>query len=580
MGGRGSRASNEGRDMSNVTLGLSSYVHDSAAALFVGDTFIGAIEEERLNGIKHTNSFPQRAIQWLLDEAQVTWADVSLVAYNYDPDLYVASPASEIEILNSSGAPERDVERVAGFQRVRENTLQRIRDIKSQFPRARVQSWRHHLAHARYAAEMLDSDVGTILVVDSLGERDSSTAWHATRQEDHWQLTLSFTNEDPDSLGYVYASTTQYLGYERNNEEGTVMALAALGDPSRYRSLMTSAVALMSTGLKVNPDYFLPRTLLPGADRLGRSFLEQSSDVMRSRPAGQAAADLAAALQERTEEALIHLARIACERTHSGHLVVTGGVALNCVAIGKLAEEPFIKSIAVPPAPGDSGTAVGGALLSAGLGPVTAVREFATGPRCSTADLERARTVLALHATDVGNATPTLLADLLAAGKLVGVCRDRAEFGPRALGNRSILANPLTEHVTDLLNSRVKHREAFRPYAPAVLSSAASDWFHVVGAWPYMSAAFRATGRAREVAPEVVHANGLSRVQTVDPKISPFLSEVIAQFERLTGVPLVINTSLNVKGQPMSGTATAAVGCFLNGSLDAICLEDRVYVRR
>ncbi|MFT4295934.1 MAG: carbamoyltransferase C-terminal domain-containing protein [Micropruina sp.] len=566
--------------MIHATLGLSSYVHDSAAALLVGGELVGAIEEERLSGVKHTNAFPVNAIRWLLSEAGMAWQDVSLVAYNYDPQLYAIPDMTQLGNHRSPISPKRKAQRAAGFSKVREGTALRIRDLQSRFPSARIEAWRHHLTHARYAAEMLDGDVGTILVVDSLGEVEASTAWLARREGDQWRLTCVLVNEDPNSLGYVYASTTQYLGYQRNNEEGTVMALAALGDRSRYRDLMVRAVALTATGIEVNPQYFLPRTLLPGANRMGPVFLAETGAAGDARPAGQAAADLAAALQERTEDALIHLARIACERTQSGHLVVSGGVALNCVAIGKLAEEPYVDSISVPPAPGDSGTAVGAALLSSGLGTTASVRQYATGPRCSVSDLENARNVLSPHATDAGPASPRAIAQLLATGKLVGVCRDRAEFGPRALGNRSILANPLVERVTEVLNSRVKHREAFRPFAPAVLSFAASDWFDLVGRWPYMSAAFRATRRASEVVPEVVHANNLSRVQTVDPDTSPFFHATILEFSRLTSVPLLINTSLNVKGQPMSGTASAAVSCFLNGSLDAICLEDRIYARR
>jgi carbamoyltransferase len=427
---------------------------------------------------------------------------------------------------------------------------------------------------------MMPATRGAILVIDSIGERDATTMWETSSDGGKVRLDIRLQNPDPHSLGYVYASVTEYLGYGRGDEEGTVMALAAHGDPQRFRELMADAIWLVDGGVMVNPTYFLPRTLLPGAERLSDRFKLETRDVTTSDHASQESADLAAALQERIELAVVHLSRIACSVVGTDRLTIAGGVAMNCVAMGRVAELGEVRDLRVPPAPGDAGTALGAALLSSEAGITPAATSFALGPSCSNDDLFAAESRLAPHVSASSQATPERVAALLARGDIVGLCRGPVEFGPRALGNRSILANPLVDSVTAILNSRVKHREAFRPYAPAIPREMADDWFELQVASPYMSIASKARPITREVAPEVVHRNGRCRVQTVDEGRSPFFSAVLQEFFRLTGVPMLINTSLNVKGRPMSGTASMAVDCFIAGSIDAICLGERLYERR
>lgn len=565
--------------MRRVSLGLCAFTHDSAAALLVEDELVGAVEEERLSGDKHTKAFPSLAIAWLLESASLRASDVTEVGYNYSPHLY-EPVVEDLKFPYFTHTPERVEERISGFRAVGEATEARIAMIRDLFPDAKVTAWRHHLTHARYAAEMMPAARGAILVIDSIGERDATTVWETSSDEGKVRLNLRLKNPDPHSLGYVYAAVTEYLGYRRGDEEGTVMALAAQGDPNRFRDLMADAIWLVDGGIMVNPAYFLPRTLLPGAERVSDRFKHQTRDVTTTGLASQERADLAAALQERIELAVVHLSRIACSLVGTDRLTIAGGVAMNCVAMGRVAELDEVRNLWVPPAPGDAGSALGAALMSAQARTTPAATGFALGPSCSDDDLQAAAARLAPHVAASSEATPKRVAELLVRGDIVGVCRGEVEFGPRALGNRSILANPLVDSVSAILNSRVKHREAFRPYAPAIPREMADDWFELHVESPYMSIASRARPITREVVPEVVHQNGRCRVQTVDEGRSPFFHAVLLEFFRLTGVPMLINTSLNVKGKPMSGTASMAVDCFMAGSIDAICLGERLYERR
>jgi carbamoyltransferase len=286
-------------------------------------------------------------------------------------------------------------------------------------------------------------------------------------------------------------------------------------------------------------------------------------------------ADLAAALQERTEQVMVHLARRARALTDTRLLCVGGGVAANCVALGKIVEAGLFDEIHVPPAPGDSGTAIGAA-IAASLDsrrplPNGVAGQCYLGPAFPTVDLpEHPRPGMTAY-RPAGAAKH--LALKLAEGHIVGLFHGPLEAGPRALGNRSILASPLRPEVVDRLNTTVKFREPFRPFAPVVLATAAADYFTLGQPTPYMSIASGVTDLTREQLSSVVHVNGTARVQTVTPDTNPFLAEVLAEFGAFTGHPVLINTSLNVKGKPICGTPDMALDCLTGSGLDALLLE-------
>ncbi|MFM9615811.1 carbamoyltransferase family protein [Streptomyces niveiscabiei] len=559
----------------SVVLGLCSFTHDSAAALLIDGRLVGFVEEERLSQVKHTPAYPQLAVEWLLTEASINATDVDAVAYNFQPGPYLAEAPAALRFALSATTRGRVLPRAAGFTKVALRTRRRLQSLARCFPRAQVVPVLHHRAHQLAAFTASGWDEAAVVVVDSLGERQTTTIAHALHHDRPFTRQVA-SLADPASLGYVYGAVTEHLGWRRGDEEGTVMALAALGDPARFRDLFARAVPLTSTGFAVAPSYFPPRTLVSGSARTTRRFADETCPVRRhGEQLQEVHQDVAAALQERTETVMLHLARRARLLTASRKLVLGGGVATNCVSVGRIAEAGLFDEVFVPPAPGDSGTALGAAVavhMDSGntqrlqgiaracyLGPSYANQsvDFCPDLRYKTLSVECAE----------------FLAAQLARGLIIGVFRGPVEAGPRALGNRSILASPVQPGVVDRLNATVKFREPFRPFAPVVLAERAKEFFTLDQESPYMSIASGVTDTARRLIPAVVHANGTARVQTVTRTQNPFLHDLLSAFARRTGVPVLINTSLNVKGMPICGTPGMALDCLADSGLDALALE-------
>ncbi|MEV7442836.1 carbamoyltransferase C-terminal domain-containing protein [Streptomyces sp. NPDC091204] len=561
--------------MGPVVMGLCSGTHDSAAALIADGRLVGLVEEERLNGVKHTKAYPEQAIAWLLKTAGLTPADVTDVAYNFDPRRYLkgAVPLRHLR----PGTAARAWPRAHSFAVVHRRASERLRDFGTHFPAARLHGVEHHRAHALYAFEASPFDQAAVLVVDSLGETTTTSISTGRRTDRGSVLGDRWSLPDPASLGYAYGAVTEHLGWRRGDEEGTVMALAALGDPGRFRDLFTEAIPLTSEAFALDARLFPLRVISSRYPRLSPAFVAATCPPRP--PQAQIAqihADLAAALQERTEQVMIHLARQARYRTGQTRLCLGGGVALNCVSIGKITETAGFDEVFVPPAPGDSGTAAGAALQAHQQHvpqPVAGVQgQCYLGPAYDGPDLpEHPRPGMTAHRPP----DPARhLARQLADGQIVGIFRGRLEAGPRALGNRSILASPLRPDVVHRLNAKVKFREPFRPFAPVVLADKAADYFTLGQAAPYMSFASGVTDLAREQIPAIVHHNGLARVQTLTPEQHPFLDAVLRAFHEITGVPVLINTSLNIKGKPICGTPAHALDCLKESGIDALLLGD------
>jgi carbamoyltransferase len=567
-----------------VVLGLCSGTHDSSAALIAGGHLVGLVEEERLNGVKHTSAFPEQAIGWLLDQAGLSPGQVTHVAYNFDPRRYLAAAPAALPYLVRPGTARRAVPRARSFTQVHRNARDRFRRFRARFPAATVSGVEHHLAHGLYALaagiggpdQKVDDDAA-VLVVDSLGETATTTISHARCSgTGGMEYRRMFTIGDPASLGYVYGAVTRHLGWRRGDEEGTVMALAALGDPARFRELFRRAIPITETGFGLDLRMFPLRVLSSRWPRVTPAF---AAATCPPRPGDGSIEpvhrDVAAALQERTEQVMVHLARRARALTGAPVLVVGGGVAMNCVAIGQICRQAGFDRVAVPPAPGDSGTSAGAAL--AVYGELTGrLADGAAGACYLGPDYPKVRLTPRPRPglTAVPLASPAcMIAKLLADGQIIGLFQGRLEAGPRALGNRSILASPLNPGVVDRLNATVKFREAFRPFAPVVLATHAAEYFTLGQPSPFMSIASGITDLARRVIPAVVHVNGTARVQTLTSDQNPFLADVLTAFAAITGHPVLINTSLNIKGKPICGTPDAALDCLVESGLDALLLE-------
>lgn len=458
-----------------AVLGLCSYTHDSAAALLLDGRLVGFVEEERLGQDKHTKAYPELAVTWLLKEAGLRPQDIDAVGYNFSAAHYLHAVPRAAKLLLSAETRSRAVPRGLGFTTVAGRTLARRHTLAGKFPNAQVRSSLHHTTHQTYAFAASGFQEAAVLVVDSLGETQTTTIAHGRQPSPgRPQLRTFHAIDDPASLGYVYGAVTMHLGWRRGDEEGTVMALAALGDPARFRPLFEHAVRTTRTGFVVAPDLFPPRTLRRGAARVTAGFIAATCPPRRpDEPVEQIHRDLAAALQERTEAVLCHLARMARQGTGASRLCLGGGVAANCVGVGRIVEEGIFDEVFVPPAPGDSGTAIGAAAavhLTTAPQPLTGFAGACyLGPSWASpiTDWDRWPGLRTQRLTS-DHARVEFLANQLAQGRIVGLFQGRVEAGPRALGNRSILASPLSTAIADRLNATVKFREPFRPFAPVV----------------------------------------------------------------------------------------------------------------
>jgi carbamoyltransferase len=567
-----------------TVLGLCSFTHDSAAALISDGKLTGLAEEERLSGVKHTREYPAAAVQWLLDDAGLTPADVNIVAYNFAGHRYLAGIAGTPGHLLRPATRSRALPRAASFAVIHHRFRQRMKTLQGLFPNARVRCVPHHVAHGMYAFAASGFSETAVLIIDSLGETcTTSIGSGMARPGGDIRYRILESISDPASLGYAYGAVTAHLGWRRGDEEGTVMALAATGDPARFRDLFASAIPLTPTGFTLNPDRFPLRVLRHGWPRVTPAFIDATCPPRgHDEEVTQVHADIAAALQERTEQIMVHLVGRTQVVTGARRLCLGGGVAMNCVGIGKILEGGQWDEVHVPPAPGDSGTPIGAALAAFHAVNGVVPRDLASSCYLGPAypDFTPAPVPAPGLAARQVDGPARYLAEQLAAGKIAGLFQGRLEAGPRALGNRSILASPLIPDVTGRLNAAVKFREPFRPFAPVVLAEHATDYFCLGQPSPFMSIAVPVTDLARSTVPAVVHANGTARVQTLAREDNPFLADVLGHFAALTGVPVLINTSLNVKGKPISGTPQMAIECLAASGLDGLMFDGGWWVSK
>jgi carbamoyltransferase len=550
-----------------TVLGVNAVFHDPAAALVVDGETIAAAEEERFSRRKHgkepvpfsTWELPIEALRWCLGEAGLEPADVDAVAYSYDPDLApvtgsrkggTSGPAGDITQDDWEGLRTLYARRAPRF----------LATALPGLPAERVAFVPHHVAHAASACIAAPEPSSAVLVLDGRGEV-------ASHLGGHWRgdrLDPLAVQHLPHSLGLLYEEVTAHLGFRRSSDEYKVMALAAYGDPGRFAGVFREHVrATGDGGFEVRPVDLA--ALVPS-----RSAGEGWTDVH---------ADLAASVQVRLEEVVLDLARWLYDATSERTLTMAGGVALNCVANGRLAAEGPFDTVWVQPAAGDAGTALGAALAAA----------TGRGDRCApfdTAALGRGwseeEVEAALKAAEQPYERPADLADTVAAaladGAVVGWFEGRSEYGPRALGHRSLLCDPRRPENLSRMNA-IKGREEFRPVAPMVLAERAPQIFEGVHPSPYMLFVHRVRPEWVERIPAAVHVDGTARIQTVDPADEPLLAAMLRAFERRTGVPVVINTSFNTAGRPMVDSPRDALECFGSGPIDLLLLHPFV-VRR
>ncbi len=538
-------------------LGVNAVFHDPAAALVVDGEIVAAAEEERFSRRKHgkppvpfsTWELPELSMAWCLAEGGLEPGDLDAVAYSYDPAL--APPAAgDLTADGWEGLRTLYARRAPQFLRA---------SLPGLDPGC-VRFVPHHVAHAASAYLAAPWPTSSVLVLDGRGERAS----HLAGRSVDGKLEILAAQRLPHSLGLLYEQVTEHLGFKRSSDEYKVMALAAYGEPVWLRELREAVRTTDDGGFTVAP---IELGTLAKRRRTGQDWSAEH-------------ADLAASVQVRLQEVLLELARWLHARTGDHDLTMAGGVALNCVANSWLAEQGPFERIWVQPAAGDAGTALGAALhVAKALGdPVAPMRTAALGRGWTDDRLEAW-----LVAADLAYERPTSLAgavaDALAADAVVAWFQGRSEYGPRALGHRSLLANATRPENLARLND-VKGREQFRPVAPMVLAERAAEVVDGPLPSPYMLFTHRVRPAWRERIPAVVHVDGTARIQTVDRADEPLLAAVLDAVAARTGVPVVVNTSLNTAGRPMVDDPRDALECFGSAPVDVLALGPFLVRRR
>lgn len=548
-----------------------NFSNDSAASIVVDGVVVGAAVEERFSRIKHDGAFPRQAVQWCLDEAGLTMRDIDAVGFFWNPGIHAEAanhrltsvPRDHLEYLYAV-----PVHLMRHFDGVGVGRVEQKLWLEDGHP-LKIHYLTHHDCHAAGTFYRSNFPSAAILTVDGYGERCST---HIARAQGNRISTLRKT-DFPHSLGSFYAAFTQYLGFRANNGEGKVMGLASYGEPTQYDAIR-KLIHLTDDGFEVDLSYFqyfLQRRRryseklidLLGPERAAESEIEQRHK------------DIAASLQRVTEDVLLHLARKAKRLTGESRLCLAGGVALNCVANTRLREESGFDEVYIMPASSDAGTSLGAALyVSHVLGyetPQVHPQVDTLGPHFSEDEIESVLSVSGCSFTRPED-LPSAVASHLASGRIVGWFQGRAEFGPRALGARSILADPRSATMKDTLNARVKFREWFRPFAPAVLADRCGELFERDHASPYMLEVMQTRPDRVDDVAAGTHVDGGARVQTVTQESNPLYHAVISAFAEETGVPAIINTSFNIRGEPIVHSVSDALKCYFTTDMDALAI--------
>ena len=549
-----------------LTLGINySQMHDSSASIVRDGELLFAVAEERISRLKHDARFPQLAIEACLDFAKVSAAQIDEVCFGWQPagqvfrhdlKLYATGrwPVSYLNLLNSSrhfASMWHQESGAAPFRRI-------FGPGKAQFRYVD-----HHLAHALSCYAYSGFEDAAVVVMDGRGAWEATSIWHGHAGRLDHVLTLDW----PDSLGLFYAQFTGFLGFVPNSDEWKVMGLAPYGQPgidlSEYINPNDAPYRVHTKHLVGDGIGFAHFAARLGAPR------EPESDISDQHK------NIAFAVQDACEIAMMSVVKLALEKTKSKNLCLAGGVALNSKANGKIVASGLVRQVFVQPAAADDGVALGAALApyldGNGKLPNKAMRHGYWGPAFDDEAIEKALQTYKIRHTKLSDAAATA-AQLLSAGKILGWFQGRMEFGPRALGSRSIIADPRDPEKNAKVNNAVKFREWWRPFAPSFKKEAAPEYLESAYDSPFMILTAQVRPEKRSVIPSVTHVDGSARPQTVEREINPLYYRLIDEFGKITGVPVVMNTSFNLRGEAIVHTPTDALRTFYSSGMDALVI--------
>jgi carbamoyltransferase len=574
-----------------LVLGLNAYHADSAAVLYRDGVLLAAVAEERLNRTKHFAGFPALAVRQVLRQAGARLADVDAIAIARDSKANLRARLAYVlrNLRKTAAAAPKRLRDRAGLADL-ESQLCAACDMPREKLRARVHRVEHHLAHAASAFLPSPFAQAAIVTIDGFGDF-ASALWGVGEGSD---IKVLGRVTYPHSLGILYTAVCQFIGFDRYGDEGKVMGLAPYGEP-RFAAQFERLLRLTPEGYELGLQYFNHHTqgVETGADEEGSPhFAHLFTDALsaefgpprrRSSELTQRDKDIAASLQQRLEQAVVHLANRLQHQTGLTKLCLAGGVALNGVANGKLLEQTAFREIYVQPAAGDDGTAIGvAAWVSARAGqPRHEMRHAAWGPTFTEAEIDEALAELGddCESRVLGEAEQAAqVAALVAEGAVVGWFQGGSEWGPRALGQRSILAHPGHPRMKEILNARIKQREPFRPFAPSIKAEHLSDYFESTHPSPFMLMVYRTRPDRYAELCAVDHVDHTGRVQTVSRDVNPRYWGVLDAFERITGTPVLLNTSFN-ENEPIVNTPAEAVDCFRRTNMDALAIGNRLVVK-
>jgi carbamoyltransferase len=590
-------------------LGISAFYHDSAAALLVDGRIVAAVQEERFSRKKHDASFPEQSIRYCLEAAQLKLSELDVIAYYEKPFLKLERILQSFYDYAPYGFRSFVTAMPIWFGEklyLKSRMQKALRKIDPDFQaNSRILFPEHHLSHAASAYYPSGFTESAILTIDGVGEWASAAVYHAQGNQIKILKELHF----PHSVGLLYSAFTQFLGFRVNNGEYKLMGLAAYGDPQGVdkqafvKKIKEQMLTIFPDGsIRLNLDYFGFLSSLQMIRPRKWEALFGLPQRTEDGPLEKAHANLAYAIQQVTEEIVFKLATHAQVLTGSSRLCLAGGVALNCVCNGMLQRSGLFEEIFVQPAAGDAGGALGAALAGEFV--------YFKSELVESEQDHMQGSLLGPEMRGIGVEKPQLqsqklpfpaltryVARKLAQGKIVAWCQGRAEYGPRALGNRSILADPRLPDMQQKINETVKRREDFRPFAPAVLAEHALTYFQTDRLSPYMLMVHPLNPEHRHAVPEnfsalpvkeqllqvksafpaITHADFSARLQTVDRERYPLFHSLLQAFHEETGCPMLINTSFNLRGQPIVHKFEEAFACFMQTELDILVVNEHIW---
>jgi carbamoyltransferase len=573
-------------------LGLNAYHGDSSASIHKDGVLIAATEEERIRRIKHWAGLPVEAIKFCLEEANISLGDVDFITVSRDPKAKLGEKV--IQTLKKGISLKAVKDRGANSLKITgiKKDICDALGVDSKSIKAEVKFIEHHRSHMASSYHVSPFEESAILSIDGMG--DFSSTMRGIGRGNKIEIIDSVSY--PHSIGIFYTAFTQYLGFPHYGDEYKVMGLSPYGS-AKYTAKVWDVISKNDKGVfELNSKYFkhfkegVAMSWESGSPEIGRIFSDEFITQFgplraKDEKLSQYHMDLASSVQRVTEEIIFYMAEDLYKKTGLKNLCITGGVAQNSVANGKLLANTSFDSLFVPPAGHDAGTSVGSALyhyhVNLDMPRLPFKHDAYTGAQFSN---EEIKTFLDSEKVDynfIEDETELIssVASLLHEGNVIGWFQGRAEFGPRALGNRSIIVDPSRNDAKELLNSKIKRRESFRPFAPSILKEAVKDYFEVVDEVPFMEKVYQIKEEKRSVIPAVTHVDGSGRLQTVEEKDNYRYYNLIKTFSTLSGIPILLNTSFN-ENEPIVNTPKHAYDCYARTDMDVLVLGNFVISRR